>query len=169
LSYGKRVGIWHCWRRHRGLPREVTAPYHASSEMVSMAPVADLTEQGLPGQRRPAARRESSAAIVQAASPIAYVNGDYPPTLLIHGLDTRVPHAMTMHVPGVGGGPTCICAPDRTTDQEAKSMPSDAMVFSSLDMPATARDNHIASIRRCNMALQSRCLRPHRTGSRHGP
>jgi dipeptidyl aminopeptidase/acylaminoacyl peptidase len=40
-----------------------------------------------------------AAEIVKAASPIAHVNGDYPPTLLVHGTaDTRVPHAMTMRM-----------------------------------------------------------------------
>ena len=40
-----------------------------------------------------------SAEIVEAASPITYANGDYPPTLFVHGTaDDRVPHAMTMRM-----------------------------------------------------------------------
>jgi dipeptidyl aminopeptidase/acylaminoacyl peptidase len=40
-----------------------------------------------------------AAHTVQAASPIAHVSGDYPPTMLVHGTaDTRVPHAMTLRM-----------------------------------------------------------------------
>jgi acetyl esterase/lipase len=67
--------------------------------VVGVAPVADLTEFA----RRPAMAKlfsdNPSAALVNAASPIAYAHGDYPPTLLIHGTaDQRVPHAMTMRM-----------------------------------------------------------------------
>ena len=67
--------------------------------VVGVAPVADLTEWA----RRPTMAKlfgtNPAAATVQAASPIAHVNGDYPPTLLVHGTaDTRVPHAMTMRM-----------------------------------------------------------------------
>jgi len=67
--------------------------------VIGVAPVADLTEFA----RRPTLARlfgaNPTAAIVQAASPITYANGDYPPTLLVHGTaDDRVPHAMTMRM-----------------------------------------------------------------------
>jgi dipeptidyl aminopeptidase/acylaminoacyl peptidase len=40
-----------------------------------------------------------SPEAVKAASPIAHVDGHYPPTLLVHGTsDTRVPHPMTMRL-----------------------------------------------------------------------
>jgi acetyl esterase/lipase len=67
--------------------------------VVGVAPVADLTEWA----RRPTMAKlfgeNPPAQIVKAASPIAHVNGSYPPTLLVHGTaDTRVPHAMTMRM-----------------------------------------------------------------------
>jgi acetyl esterase/lipase len=67
--------------------------------VVGVAPVADLTEFA----HRPAMAKlfgdNPSAALVNAASPIAYAHGDYPPTLLIHGTaDQRVPHSMTMRM-----------------------------------------------------------------------
>jgi acetyl esterase/lipase len=67
--------------------------------VVGVAPVADLTEWA----RRPTMAKlfgeNPPAEIVKAASPIAHVNGDYPPTLFVHGTaDTRVPHAMTMRM-----------------------------------------------------------------------
>jgi acetyl esterase/lipase len=67
--------------------------------VIGVAPVADLTEWA----RRPSMAKlfgeNPAAAVVKAASPIAHVNGDYPPTLLVHGTaDTRVPHAMTMRM-----------------------------------------------------------------------
>ncbi len=67
--------------------------------VVGVAPVADLTEFARRPQMAPLFGANPSAAIVKAASPITHVNGDYPPTLLIHGTaDTRVPHAMTMRM-----------------------------------------------------------------------
>jgi acetyl esterase/lipase len=67
--------------------------------VIGVAPVADLTEWA----RRPSMVKlfgeNPAAEVVKAASPIAHVNGDYPPTLLVHGTaDTRVPHAMTMRM-----------------------------------------------------------------------
>jgi acetyl esterase/lipase len=67
--------------------------------VVGVAPVADLTEFA----SRPALAKlfgdNPVAALVNAASPIAYAHGDYPPTLLIHGTaDQRVPHSMTMRM-----------------------------------------------------------------------
>jgi acetyl esterase/lipase len=67
--------------------------------VIGVAPVADLTEWA----RRPTMAKlfgeNPAAAIVKAASPMAHVNGNYPPTLLVHGTaDTRVPHAMTMRM-----------------------------------------------------------------------
>jgi acetyl esterase/lipase len=67
--------------------------------VIGVAPVADLTEWA----RRPTMAKlfgdNPAAEIVKAASPIAHVNGNYPPTLLVHGTaDTRVPHAMTMRM-----------------------------------------------------------------------
>jgi acetyl esterase/lipase len=67
--------------------------------VIGVAPVADLTEWA----RRPTMAKlfgpNPTAETVQAASPIAHVNGDYPPTLLVHGTaDTRVPHAMTVRM-----------------------------------------------------------------------
>lgn len=67
--------------------------------VVGVAPVADLTEWA----RRPSMAKlfgaSPSAPLIKAASPIAYANGDYPPTLLIHGTaDSRVPHAITMRM-----------------------------------------------------------------------
>jgi acetyl esterase/lipase len=67
--------------------------------VVGVAPVADLTEWA----RRPTMAKlfgqNPAAEVVKAASPIAHVNKDYPPTLLVHGTsDTRVPHAMTMRM-----------------------------------------------------------------------
>jgi len=67
--------------------------------VIGVAPVADLTDWA----RRPTMAKlfgeNPAARIVKAASPIAHVNGDYPPTLLVHGTaDTRVPHAMTMRM-----------------------------------------------------------------------
>jgi acetyl esterase/lipase len=102
----------------------------ASSEVagvIGVAPVADLTEWA----RRPTMARlfgdNPSAAIVQAASPIAHINGDYPPTLLIHGTaDTRVPHAMTMRMYQAleqAGVPVDLClyaGQDHFFDQEAR-------------------------------------------------
>jgi acetyl esterase/lipase len=67
--------------------------------VIGVAPVADLTEWA----RRPGMAKllgvNPSTEIVKAASPIAYANGDFPPTLLVHGTaDTRVPHTMTMRM-----------------------------------------------------------------------
>jgi acetyl esterase/lipase len=67
--------------------------------VVGVAPVADLTEWA----RRPTMVKlfgaNPSPEIVEAASPIAHVNRDYPPTLLVHGTaDSRVPHAMTIRM-----------------------------------------------------------------------
>jgi acetyl esterase/lipase len=67
--------------------------------VIGVAPVTDLTEWA----RRPTMAKlfgeNPSAEVVRAASPIAHVNGDYPPTLLVHGTaDTRVPHTMTMRM-----------------------------------------------------------------------
>ena len=67
--------------------------------VIGVAPVADLTEFA----RRPTMARlfgdNPTAAVVQTASPISHVSGDYPPTLLVHGTnDDRVPHAMTMRM-----------------------------------------------------------------------
>jgi acetyl esterase/lipase len=67
--------------------------------VVGVAPVADLTEWA----RRPSMAKlfgqNPAAEVVEAASPIAHINGDYPPTLLIHGTaDTRVPHGMTVRM-----------------------------------------------------------------------
>jgi acetyl esterase/lipase len=67
--------------------------------VISVAPVADLTEWA----RRPSMTKlfgeNPTIEVVEAASPIAHVDGDYPPTLLIHGTaDTRVPHSMTMRM-----------------------------------------------------------------------
>jgi dipeptidyl aminopeptidase/acylaminoacyl peptidase len=40
-----------------------------------------------------------SAALIKAASPIAYAYGDYPPTSLVHGTaDSRVPHSLTVRM-----------------------------------------------------------------------
>jgi acetyl esterase/lipase len=66
---------------------------------IGVAPVADLTEWA----RRPTMARlfgeNPAAETVRAASPIAHVNGGYPPTLLVHGTaDTRVPHTMTLRM-----------------------------------------------------------------------
>ena len=67
--------------------------------VVGVAPVADMTEWA----HRPALVKlfgeSPSAEVVKAANPIAHINRDYPPTLLVHGTaDTRVPHAMTMRM-----------------------------------------------------------------------
>jgi acetyl esterase/lipase len=67
--------------------------------VIGVAPVADLTEWA----RRPSMVKlfgeDPAVEIVKAASPIAHVTGDYPPTLLVHGTsDARVPHAMTMRM-----------------------------------------------------------------------
>ena len=67
--------------------------------VIGVAPVADLTEWA----RRPTMAKlfgeNPAAETVRAASPLAHVNGDYPPTLLVHGTaDTRVPHAMTVRM-----------------------------------------------------------------------
>jgi acetyl esterase/lipase len=67
--------------------------------VIGIAPVADLTEWA----RRPTMAKlfgeNPAVPVVKAASPIAHVNADYPPTLLVHGTaDTRVPHAMTMRM-----------------------------------------------------------------------
>jgi acetyl esterase/lipase len=67
--------------------------------VIGVAPVANLTEWA----RRPSMAKlfgeNPAAEVVKAASPIAHVNGNYPPTLLVHGTaDTRVPHAMTMRM-----------------------------------------------------------------------
>jgi acetyl esterase/lipase len=75
---------------------------NVSSEVagvIGVAPVADLTEWA----RRPTMAKlfgeDPAVEIVKAASPIAHVTGDYPPTLLVHGTsDARVPHAMTMRM-----------------------------------------------------------------------
>jgi acetyl esterase/lipase len=67
--------------------------------VVGVAPVADLTEWA----RRPTMAKlfgeNPAAETIKAASPIAHVKGDYPPTLLVHGTaDSRVPHAITMRM-----------------------------------------------------------------------
>ncbi|MGH8059617.1 MAG: alpha/beta hydrolase fold domain-containing protein, partial [Candidatus Entotheonellia bacterium] len=67
--------------------------------VIGVAPVSDVTEWA----RRPALARlfgeNPSAETVRAASPVTYANGDYPPTLFVHGTsDTRVPHGMTMRM-----------------------------------------------------------------------
>jgi len=67
--------------------------------VIGVTPVADLTEFA----RRPSMARlfgdNPAAEIVKAASPITYINRDYPPTLFMHGTaDDRVPHAMTMRM-----------------------------------------------------------------------
>jgi acetyl esterase/lipase len=79
-----------------------------------------------------------AAEIVKAASPIAHVNGAYPPTLLVHGTaDTRVPHAMTMRIYQAleqAGVPVDLClyaGQDHFFDQEAQFCDAiaDAMAF----------------------------------------
>jgi acetyl esterase/lipase len=67
--------------------------------VIGVAPVSDLTEWA----RRPSMVKlfgeNPAAEVVKAASPIAHVNAEYPPTLLVHGTaDPRVPHAMTMRM-----------------------------------------------------------------------
>jgi acetyl esterase/lipase len=71
----------------------------AVAGVIGVAPVADLSEWA----RRPTMAKlfgeNPSAETVKAASPIAQVTGDYPPTLLVHGTaDSRVPHAMTLRM-----------------------------------------------------------------------
>jgi acetyl esterase/lipase len=67
--------------------------------VIGVAPVADLTEWAHRPTMAKLFGENPAAEIVKAASPIAHVNGDYPPTLLVHGTaDTRVPHAMTMRM-----------------------------------------------------------------------
>jgi acetyl esterase/lipase len=95
--------------------------------VIGIAPVADLTEWA----RRPTMAKlfgENPAAdIVKAASPIAHVNPDHPPTLLVHGTaDSRVPHAMTVRMYQAleqAGVPVDLClyaGQDHFFDQEAQ-------------------------------------------------
>ena len=106
--------------------------------VIGVAPVADLTEWA----RRPTMAKlfgeNPAAEIVKAASPIAHVNGDYPPTLLVHGTaDTRVPHAMTMRMyqaleqAGVPVDLYLYAGQDHFFDQEAQFCDAiaDAMAF----------------------------------------
>jgi dipeptidyl aminopeptidase/acylaminoacyl peptidase len=67
--------------------------------VIGIAPVADLTEfANRPGMAR-LFGGNPAAETVKAASPITYANGDYPPTLFVHGTaDDRVPHAMTLRM-----------------------------------------------------------------------
>ncbi len=67
------------------------------SAVIGVAPVADLTERARRPGMEPLFGPNPSADVVRAASPISYVNGVYPPTLLIHGTaDETVPHTMTV-------------------------------------------------------------------------
>jgi acetyl esterase/lipase len=67
--------------------------------VIGVAPVADLTEFASRRNMAQLFGGHATPEIVKAASPLTYANGDYPPTLLIHGTaDDRVPHAMTMQM-----------------------------------------------------------------------
>ncbi len=105
---------------------------------IGVAPVADVTEWA----RRPALAKlfgeNPSGEVVEAASPIAHVNGAYPPTLLVHGTaDTRVPHAMTIRMyqaleqAGVPVDLYLLAGQDHFFDQESQfsGAVADAMAF----------------------------------------
>jgi acetyl esterase/lipase len=67
--------------------------------VVGVAPVSDMAEIARRPSTAPLFGKNPSAEVVAAASPISYVNGDYPPTLLVHGTsDQRVHHSMTMRM-----------------------------------------------------------------------
>jgi acetyl esterase/lipase len=71
----------------------------AVAAVVGVAPVSDLTEWAHRPNMAKLFGANPAAHTVQAASPIAHVSGDYPPTMLVHGTaDTRVPHAMTLRM-----------------------------------------------------------------------
>ena len=106
--------------------------------VIGIAPVADLTEW----TRRPTMAKlfgaNPSAEVVEAASPIAHVSRDYPPTLLVHGTaDSRVPHAMTVRMyqaleqAGVPVDLYLYAGQDHFFDQEAQfcAAVADAMAF----------------------------------------
>jgi acetyl esterase/lipase len=64
--------------------------------VIGVAAVSDMSEWAYLPRLEPLFGSNPSAAVVQAASPIAYANSAYPPTLLIHGTaDATVPCAMT--------------------------------------------------------------------------
>jgi acetyl esterase/lipase len=106
--------------------------------VIGIAPVADLTEWA---RRPPMAKlfgANPEAEVVKAASPIAHVNSDYPPTLLVHGTaDSRVPHAMTVRMyqaleqAGVPVDLHLYAGQDHFFDQEAQFCDAiaDAMAF----------------------------------------
>ena len=92
--------------------------------------------------RRPALARlfgeNPAAELVTAASPMAHVTREYPPTLLVHGTsDTRVPHAMTMRMyqalegAGVPVDLYLLAGQDHFFDQESQfsEAVADAMAF----------------------------------------
>lgn len=70
----------------------------AVSAVIGVAPVSDISEYW----RRPPLESylaEPSEAAITAANPIARVDANYPPTLLLHGAaDSRVPHEMTLRM-----------------------------------------------------------------------
>jgi acetyl esterase/lipase len=67
--------------------------------VVGVAPVSDMAEIARRPSTAPLFGKSPSAEVVAAAGPISYVNGDYPPTLLVHGTsDQRVHHSMTMRM-----------------------------------------------------------------------
>ncbi len=70
----------------------------AVSAVIGVAPVSDISEYW----RRPPLESyvaEPSDTAITAANPIARVDANYPPTLLVHGAaDSRVPHEMTLRM-----------------------------------------------------------------------
>ena len=67
--------------------------------VIGLYPVTDMTEWGRrPGQEKLFGQNPSTS-LLEAATPIHYVNPGYPPTMLIHGMaDQLVSHSKTMRM-----------------------------------------------------------------------
>ena len=81
--------------------------------VIGVAPVADISEYWRRPHMIPYTAADASDAAIRAANPIDRVDGDYPPTMLLHGTnDDRVPHEMTLrmfHTLERNGVPADLC------------------------------------------------------------
>ena len=69
------------------------------SAVIGVAPVSDISEYWRRPAMTPYTAADPSDAAIRAANPIARVDGNYPPTLLLHGTkDDRVPHEITLRM-----------------------------------------------------------------------